>query len=94
MHGRGTYHLLGYHDNRLDGEFPVAVVEQVLQAGAEQVDDQDVVQALLAKVVNIRNAGWAMLAGCRCGVVMRKRRAGGDGGRQGSVHRAWDGGTG
>jgi ABC-type transporter Mla MlaB component len=54
--------LLGYHDNRLDGELPVAVVEQVLQAGAEKVNNEDVVQALLAKVVNIRDAGWAMLA--------------------------------
>ncbi len=39
----GTYHLLGYHDNRLDGELPVAVIEQVLQARAEEVDDQNVV---------------------------------------------------
>jgi len=34
-----TYHLLRYHDDRLDRELPVAVVEQVLQAGAEEVDD-------------------------------------------------------
>jgi hypothetical protein len=60
-----TYHLLRYHDNRLDGELPVAVVEQVLQAGAEQVDDQDVVQALLAKVIDIRNPGCDMLASAR-----------------------------
>ena len=55
--GRRAYHLLGYHDNRLDGELPVAVVEQVLQTGTEEVDDQDVVEALLAKVIDIRDPG-------------------------------------
>ena len=34
------------------------MVEQVLQAGAEKVDDQDVVEAFLAKVIDIRNPGW------------------------------------
>lgn len=52
-----TYHLLGYHDHRLDGELSVAVVEQVLQAGAEEVNDQNVVEALLAKVIDIRDPG-------------------------------------
>jgi hypothetical protein len=33
------------------------VVEKILQRGAEQVDDQDVVEAFLAKVVDIWNAG-------------------------------------
>jgi hypothetical protein len=50
-----TYHLLCNHYNGLDGEFPVAVIEQVLQAGPEQVNDQDVVKAFLAKVVDIGN---------------------------------------
>lgn len=52
---RITHHLLGDHDYSLDRKLPVAVVEQVLQTGTEQVDDQDVVQALLAEVVNIRD---------------------------------------
>jgi hypothetical protein len=52
-----THHLLGDHDYSLDRELPVAVVEQVLQTGTEQVDDQDVVQALLAEIVNIRDPG-------------------------------------
>lgn len=51
-----THHLLCYHDDGLDGEFAVAVVEQVLQAGTQQVNDQDVVEALLAEVVHIRDA--------------------------------------
>jgi hypothetical protein len=37
------------------------VVEQVLQAGAEEVDDQDVVEAFLAKVIDVRDPGWRML---------------------------------
>lgn len=53
-----TYHLLGYHDDGLDGKLPVAVVEQVLQAGAEQVDDQDVMETFLAEVINIRDPGY------------------------------------
>jgi hypothetical protein len=56
-----TYHLLGYHDNRLDGEFPVAVVEEVLQARAEEVDDQNVVQAFLAEIIDIRDPGCTSL---------------------------------
>jgi hypothetical protein len=59
-----AYHLLGYHYDRLDGEFPVAVVEQVFQAGAKEVDDQDVVEAFLAEVIDIRDPG------CRTSVVV------------------------
>lgn len=36
------------------------MVEQVFQTGSEQVDDQDVVQSLLAEVVNIRDASCKM----------------------------------
>ena len=52
-----TDHLLCYHDDGLDGEFAVAMVEKVLQAGPQQVNDQDVVETLLAEVVDIRDAG-------------------------------------
>lgn len=52
-----TDHLLGNHNYSLDRELPVTVVEQVLQTGAQQVNDQDVVQTLLAKIVNIRDPG-------------------------------------
>ena len=56
----GTYHLLCYHDNCLDRKLPVAMIEQVLETGTEQVDHQDVVQAFLAKVINIRDPGYDM----------------------------------
>lgn len=66
---RETDHLLGDHDYSLDGELPVAVVEQVLQTGAEEVDDQDVVQTLLAEVVDIRDPGCNMLVEFACAFV-------------------------
>jgi hypothetical protein len=51
------YHLLGNHAHSLEAEPPVAVVKQILQRGAKEVDDQDVVQTFLAEVVDIGNAG-------------------------------------
>jgi hypothetical protein len=62
--GRATDHLLCYHDDGLDGELPVAVVEKILQAGAEEVDDQDVVEALLSEVVHIGDAGCSRVSLC------------------------------
>jgi len=53
-----THHLLCNHHCGLDGESPVAVVKEILETGAEQVDDEDVVQTLLAKVVDIGDAGY------------------------------------
>ena len=38
-----TDHLLCGHAYSLDGEFAPTVVEKVLEVGAEQVDDEDVV---------------------------------------------------
>jgi hypothetical protein len=52
-----TYHLLCNHYHGLDGKFTVAVIEQVLQAGPEQVNDQDVMKAFLTKVVDIGDTG-------------------------------------
>lgn len=52
-----SYHLFGNHHNGLDGEFSMAVIEEVFKAWAKQVNDQDVVKALLAKVIYIRNTG-------------------------------------
>jgi len=50
-----AYHLLGDHNHRLNGEASVAVVEEILQTRAEQIDDEDVVEAFLAEVVDIGN---------------------------------------
>ena len=55
-----TYHLLCNHDHSLYGEPTVAVIEEVFQAGSEKIDDEDVVQAFLAKVVHIRDSSYAL----------------------------------
>ena len=53
---RGTHHLLSDHDNSLDREASVAMIEEVFQTGTEQVDNQDVVKTLLPEVVDIGDA--------------------------------------
>lgn len=53
-----AYHLLGNHHHSLGREAAVAVVEEVLQTRAEKVDDQNIVQALLAKVIDIRDTSY------------------------------------
>lgn len=49
--------MLRYHNHGLDREPSVAVIEQILQGGSEKIDDQNIVEALLAEVVDIRDAG-------------------------------------
>ena len=44
----GTHQLVGQHQHRLQAEFPVAKVEQVLQARTQQVQHHDVVVPLHA----------------------------------------------
>lgn len=53
-----TNHLLGNHDHSLDGKASVAVVEEILERRTQEIDDEDVVKTLLAKVVHIGNAGY------------------------------------
>ena len=60
-HGRtgrrgDTHHLLRGHADRLDAELAAAHVEEVFEVGPEQVNDEDIVQTLLTKVVDLRNA--------------------------------------
>jgi hypothetical protein len=50
-----THHLLGYHNNSLKCESPVAVVEKIFKRRTKQVNDENVVQAFLAEVVDIWN---------------------------------------
>lgn len=56
-----TYHLLCHHYHRLCGEPSVAVVEKILKRRSEKVYNKYIVKALLAKVVNIRDAGYELL---------------------------------
>jgi len=56
LHAR--QHLLGDHDDSLGREATVAVIEQVFERGTQQVNDEDVVQALLTEVVNVRDTSY------------------------------------
>jgi hypothetical protein len=60
----GAYQLVGEHEHRFEAELPVAEVEQVLQAGAQQVDDHDVVVALDAVVPDVGDAHCAEARQC------------------------------
>jgi hypothetical protein len=51
--------LLRNHDNCLDGESPIAEVKEIFQAWAKEVNDQNVVESFLAKIVDIRYPGYA-----------------------------------
>ena len=55
--GVDAHHLSGSHADGLDVEFSVAHVEKVFETRSQKVDDENVVQSLLAKVVDLRNAG-------------------------------------
>ena len=50
-----THHLPRCHANSLYRELPPTHVEQVFEAGTQQVDDEDVVQPFLPEVVYLRD---------------------------------------
>jgi len=47
--------LIGQHEDGLQGELAFAIVKQVFERGAQQVNNHDVVVSLNAKPVNIRH---------------------------------------
>lgn len=49
--------MFGDHDDGLDRESPSASVEKVLERGTEKIDDENIVEAFLAEVVNVRDTG-------------------------------------
>ena len=53
-----TNHLLSDHDDCLDSEPTVAMIEEILERGSEKVDDEDVVQTLLTEVVDVGDARY------------------------------------
>lgn len=50
-------HLICQHQHRLHGELALAEIEEVLEAGAEEVHDHDIVVALGEVVVDLWEAG-------------------------------------
>ena len=53
--------MLGDHDDSLDGEPAVAVVEKILKTRTKQVNHKDVVQSFLTKVVDVGDASYQKL---------------------------------
>jgi hypothetical protein len=58
-----AYHLPGGHAHGLDAELAAAHVKEVLEIGPEEVDDQDIVESLLAEVVHM---GYASCTAREC----------------------------
>lgn len=55
-----AYHLIREEEHRLEGELPGAEVEEVLQRRPEQLHDHDVVLALVAAPLHLRDADAAV----------------------------------
>ena len=52
-----AHHLFSYHYDGLDRESSVAMIKQVFKTRPEKVDDENIVEAFLAEVVDIRYTG-------------------------------------
>lgn len=57
------HHLICEEQHGFDREFAVAKVEEIFQAGAQQLHDHDIVVALHAKPLDLWNALWLMAEG-------------------------------
>ena len=66
-----THHLISEEEDRLDGKLSIAKVEEVLEAGAQQLHHHDVVVALLPKPLDLRDALCRWGEGCGAGGVRR-----------------------
>jgi hypothetical protein len=51
--------LLCSHANGLDGELTTTHIKEILEVGPQEVNDEDIVEALLTKVVHLWYAGYA-----------------------------------
>jgi hypothetical protein len=63
--------LIGEQQHRLEGELAVAEVEQVLQAGAKQVENHGIVVALGAEPANEGNADAASERLVDAGLILK-----------------------
>lgn len=50
--------MLRRHAYSLDGEFATAHVKEVFKIGSQKIDREDIMQALSAEVMDLRNANW------------------------------------
>lgn len=58
--GGDAHHLPGSHADGLDAELPIAHVEKIFETRPQKVDDEDIVQAFLTKMVDLRDADCVM----------------------------------
>jgi len=58
-----TNHLLCGHTNGLDAELASAEVEEVFKVRTQEVDDENVMETLLSKVVDLRNTDCVVSRG-------------------------------
>lgn len=52
-----THHLFGCHYDSLDAELSPAHIKEVFQARPQQVDDQNIMQAFLSKIIDLGDTG-------------------------------------
>ena len=65
-----AHHLLRRHTHCFDRKLATAHVKQVLKIGSQEINRKDIVQSLLAKMMNLGNADWIAV-----GSVKKTRRA-------------------
>lgn len=56
--GLSPHHLSGCHTHSLDSELPPTHIEKIFQTRPQQINDEDIVQALLPKMIYLWNPGW------------------------------------
>ena len=61
--GRGSrnedpYHLLRDHYDGFGRKSSVTMIKEVFKRGSQKVNDENIVKALLAEVVDVRNPGY------------------------------------
>jgi hypothetical protein len=66
-------HLFCGHTNGLDAELAAAEIEEVFQVRTQEVDDENVVEALLSKMVDLRNTEGAVQGSVRSILIPQLR---------------------
>ena len=66
-------HLFSRHTYSLDRELAPTHVEQILEVWTEKVDDKHIVQTLLPKVMDLRDAGYMQLKRQRISDIFSNR---------------------
>jgi len=65
----GTYHLVSQHQDCLELELPLAVVEQVFQGWAQEVDNHDVVVTFDSEPVDVWDSNTTLKDSIELGFI-------------------------